>query len=167
MTWMRARTEEKMEIRKQEIADAALKLFRKNGYDNVSLNGIAAQAGFAKSNVYRYYSSREEIFLVLFQKLFERWSQELVTEFKKISENANPKIYASAWVQSISKHKHLLDLAPNLMSSLERNSSFEQIASFKRATQELLKGHITETTRIFPQLNEGDVFRLVNSMFFD
>ena len=162
MTWKRARTEEKVEIRKQEIVEAALELFRKNGYENVSLNSIAAQAGFAKSNVYRYFSSREEIFLILFKDLFEKWSTDAIQEFKKLPANVDPSQYAQIWVKTISIHKHLLNLAPNLMISLERNSSFEQIASFKRSTQKLLKGHIEETIRIFPQLNEEDVYRSVN-----
>jgi len=62
MNWQRARTDEKKNERKEAIYQAALTLFKKNGYDKVSFNGIAAEAGFTKSNMYRYFSSKEDIF---------------------------------------------------------------------------------------------------------
>nr|WP_297290938.1 TetR/AcrR family transcriptional regulator [Oceanicoccus sp.] len=69
MNWQRARTNENKSKRKEAIYKAAFELFKKNGYDNVSFNGIAAEAGFTKSNMYRYFSSKEEIFLTVFSGL--------------------------------------------------------------------------------------------------
>lgn len=50
-----------------------MRLFKKRGYENVTLNGIAVEAGFTKSNLYRSFSSREEIFLSIFSGLFSEW----------------------------------------------------------------------------------------------
>ncbi|WP_231870349.1 MULTISPECIES: TetR/AcrR family transcriptional regulator [unclassified Marinomonas] len=57
--------------RKEAIYQAAFTLFKEKGYEGVSFNGIAAQAGFTKSNMYRYFTSKEEVFLNVFGDLFE------------------------------------------------------------------------------------------------
>ena len=59
--WERARQPEQISEREQAIVNAATTLFRTREYDSISLNGIAREAGFAKSNIYRYFSSREEM----------------------------------------------------------------------------------------------------------
>ncbi|WP_033078907.1 TetR/AcrR family transcriptional regulator [Thalassotalea sp. ND16A] len=46
MNWQRARTDEKKNERKEAIFKAAFALFKKRGYDNVSFNSIAAEAGY-------------------------------------------------------------------------------------------------------------------------
>ena len=62
MGWERARQPEQKAVRRKAILDAARSLFTDSGYDEISLNGIARSAGINKANVYRYFSSREEIF---------------------------------------------------------------------------------------------------------
>jgi len=82
MNWQRARTDENKNERKEAIYKAAFSLFKKNGYDKVSFNGIAAEAGFTKSNMYRYFSSKEEIFLNIFANLFEAWFETIPSNCK-------------------------------------------------------------------------------------
>jgi hypothetical protein len=50
-----------------------------------------------------------------------------------------------------------LDLSPALFVSLERNSSEEQLESFKRTIRQFLEEHSRQLRRIYPFLNEEDV----------
>ena len=43
------------------ICDAALKLFQKNGYEDVSVNDICKEAGIARSTFYLTFSNKKEI----------------------------------------------------------------------------------------------------------
>ncbi|MBO7451588.1 MAG: TetR/AcrR family transcriptional regulator [Clostridiales bacterium] len=58
-----------MQCKKDEIRDKILntssRLFIKNGYENTSLQLIADKCYISKSNIYRYFSSKEEIYEVL------------------------------------------------------------------------------------------------------
>jgi len=51
------------EVRKNLIVDAAQKVFGSRTYDKVSMAEIAAEAGIAKSSIYTYFSSQEDLFV--------------------------------------------------------------------------------------------------------
>jgi AcrR family transcriptional regulator len=52
---------------KYKIINVASNLFISKSYKNVSLNNIAKKAGVTKGGVYHYFSSKEELFLVVFE----------------------------------------------------------------------------------------------------
>lgn len=161
MNWQRARTDENKNERKEEICQAAITLFTKNGYENVSLNGIASEARFTKSNIYRYFSSREEIFLNIFSKLFEKWVEDCCKQLEEVSETDGSEKFADVWVNSLIAHPQFLDLTPILFVSLEKNSSFEQLFEFKKLSKWLLYRISTEVSRIYPEFNEEKAFKFL------
>ncbi|MBD3347281.1 MAG: TetR family transcriptional regulator [Chitinivibrionales bacterium] len=57
---------------RQQILDAALKLFGTKGYHSSSVDTIAGNAGVSKGLVYNYFSSKEDILeAVIFEKMKE------------------------------------------------------------------------------------------------
>jgi AcrR family transcriptional regulator len=64
--FQRARKPEEIEARRLTLLAAAAALFDAEGPQGAGLNAIAAKAGFTKSNVYRYFESREQVLLELF-----------------------------------------------------------------------------------------------------
>lgn len=57
----RRRAREK-ERRRNEIIDAAEKLFLSKGYDEITMDDVAADADFAKGTLYVYFKSKESLF---------------------------------------------------------------------------------------------------------
>ena len=70
----RARRTDQKNARRQSLLDAAADLFDAGGPSGAGINAIAAHAGFTKSNVYRYFESREHVLLSLFLEEFEGFS---------------------------------------------------------------------------------------------
>ncbi|NRB41539.1 MAG: TetR family transcriptional regulator [Pseudomonadales bacterium] len=161
MNWQRATTDEKKNERKQAIYKAAFDLFKKNGYDKVSFNGIAAEAGFTKSNMYRYFSSKEEIFLNVFSELFQKWVEDCSKRLQQLEQDETIAHFANTWVQSLISHPHFLDLCPLLFISLESNSSFEQLLEFKRMAKNLLYQLTLEISRVYPDIHDEKAFKLL------
>lgn len=54
-------TKTKNEASKIEISKIAIQLFKRDGYDNVSINAICQQVGISKTTFYYYFKSKEEI----------------------------------------------------------------------------------------------------------
>ena len=62
-SFQRARDPEQKEQRRQDLLAAARRLIVAHGVAAVGLSDIAREVGLAKSNLYRYFASREEILL--------------------------------------------------------------------------------------------------------
>lgn len=67
--------EERSEKSKQQILDAALKLFSHKGYGATSVRDIAEEAGLSKGNVYHHFPDKETIFRGLLDRYFQAMSQ--------------------------------------------------------------------------------------------
>ncbi len=165
MDWQRARTDEKKNERREAVYTAAFTLLKRDGYEKVSFNAIAAEAGFTKSNLYRYFSSREEIFLNIFSTLFEEWVDDCLKRLRKLEQDSDVERFAKAYVRSMKAHTRHLDLNPMLFTSLERNSSLEQLMVFKTTAMNRLFEIAAEVVRIYPALTIEDGFRYLNLSF--
>jgi len=67
---MVTRQREKSELTKNELMKAAVKTFGEMGFDATTISEITCEAGYAKGNFYRYWSSKGDIFLdIMKQKL--------------------------------------------------------------------------------------------------
>lgn len=165
MDWQRATTDTQKELRKKEIFEATLFLFKEHGYDNVSFNMIAKHANFTKSNMYRYFSSKEDIFLSIFGEMFKTWQKEYVLALKDFEENAAHNQFAQTWVHSYLDNPEFLDLIPILFISLERNSSYDQLFTFKEMSKDLLFEVAMEVKRVYPSLDIDGAFQVINTSF--
>jgi len=161
MNWQRATTDEKKSERKEAIYKAAYTLFKRNGYDKVSFNGIAAEAGFTKSNMYRYFSSKEDIFLNVFTVLFEKWVEDCNQRLQAMQVDEDIQHFAQSWVASQVAHPEFLDLTPLLFIALEKNSSFEQLLKFKTTAKSLLYSIAVEISRVYPKLQDEKAFKFL------
>src|SRR3569833_166814 len=85
LPFQRARNPEEREIRRETILAAAAEHFDAEGPQGAGLNAIAAKAGFTKSNVYRYFESREDVLLSLFLSELEQLCPDLERRFNSIA----------------------------------------------------------------------------------
>ncbi|MCI0680532.1 MAG: TetR/AcrR family transcriptional regulator [Gemmataceae bacterium] len=56
----------------EEILDAALKLFAEHGYSGADTQVLADQLGIGKGTLYRYFSSKERLFLAAVDRVMRR-----------------------------------------------------------------------------------------------
>ncbi|MCB9481561.1 MAG: TetR/AcrR family transcriptional regulator [Desulfobacteraceae bacterium] len=67
---MVTRQREKSELTKNELMKAAVKTFGEMGFEAATISEITCEAGYAKGNFYRYWSSKGDVFLdIMKQKL--------------------------------------------------------------------------------------------------
>ena len=55
-------------FRPDEILDAALEEFTRNGYAGTRLDDVAARAGITKGTIHVYFPSKEELFRAVVRK---------------------------------------------------------------------------------------------------
>jgi AcrR family transcriptional regulator len=59
----------KQQSRKDEILDAASKLFARHGYKKTTLDEVAGEIGIVKSALYRYFANKEELFNAMIDRI--------------------------------------------------------------------------------------------------
>jgi AcrR family transcriptional regulator len=68
--------------RRQKILSAATELFGANPYDSVQMRDVAARAEVGKPTLYRYFPSKEELFLEVFKSGLDRLDSEVAAILK-------------------------------------------------------------------------------------
>lgn len=75
MQFQRARSDKQKNIRMSEIVNATINLYESLQYDKITLALIAKQLSFSRANLYKYVSTKEEIFLLIISGDIENWSK--------------------------------------------------------------------------------------------
>ncbi|MFF1460745.1 TetR family transcriptional regulator [Streptomyces sp. NPDC058330] len=156
MTFQRARSEEQREIRRRTILDTAAAMLDEMPVAEVSLNELSRRVGLAKSNVLRYFESREAVLLELLDDFLGRWLAELADELAAgIEAHAAPEVRAGQLAEVLSRSLAdrvvLCDLFGAQGGVLEHNVSVEVVKRHKRssltrlaAMTELVRRHVPE-----------------------
>ncbi len=120
--WQRARKSEQIEQRTGDLLAAAEKLFRTEAYDKITLQKIAKAADFTLSNIYRYFKTKEEIFLKIYIADLTDIADGACSVF---NNEMSIGLFTERLTNLIEGNKRFLELSPILAVSLERNSSEE------------------------------------------
>lgn len=72
------------EIKYNRLMEKAEELFTGLGYKAVSMDQIAEAAGISKMTIYKYFSSKEELFLSVLQSITEKTYKDLEDRVKSV-----------------------------------------------------------------------------------
>ncbi|HTD14989.1 MAG TPA: TetR family transcriptional regulator [Chthoniobacterales bacterium] len=129
--FQRARQPAQIEQRREAILQAALTLFQSRGLENVSLNDIAREVGLAKSNIYRYFDSREHIYLVVLQRLAAQFEQRIYTELENLKGKRTVAKVADALIAAYLASPEYGELITVVNSVLEKRLTPELVVNFR------------------------------------
>ena len=160
MTFQRARSEEQREIRRRAILDAAAGMLDEMPVAEVSLNELSRRVGLAKSNVLRYFESREAVLLELLDDFLGNWLAALADELAAgVEAHAAPEVRAGQLAEilsrSLAERVVLCDLFGAQGGVLERNVSVEVVKRHKRSTLARLAAMADLVRRHLPELGDG------------
>lgn len=163
--FIRARGAEQVEIRRNEILNAAKKLYKERFFDDINILSIAKESGFTRSNIYRYFATKEEVYLSLIANDLGSWVGS--TE-KWLKQRYTPPEFAEQWVDKTLTQKRLLSLLSILSTKLEPNSSQEALDRFKNSLAEANDSLVRALRQCFPDLEEADAntFLMFNASLF-
>jgi AcrR family transcriptional regulator len=169
MTFQRARSQEQREARRQAILGAATAMLSEMPVAGITLNELSRRTGLAKSNVLRYFESREAVLLELLDSAWRDWLVRLaleldttVTPSAPVSARADQ--VASTLAASLYSAPVLCDLLNAQAAVLERNVSPEVAARYKRAALDDVAALSQLILGPLPELGEQDAFRLAGAV---
>ena len=167
-TFQRARSAEQREVRRRAILDAAATMLTEMPVAQVTLNELSRRAGLAKSNVLRYFESREAVLLELLDSAWQDWLVQLEDDLgSAVDTGAPPTVrgdqLAAVIAASLSAQPVLCDLISAQAAVLERNVSPRVAAACKRAAIANVAALGQLVLGCVGELGEHDAFRLAGA----
>ena len=135
--YMRARSKDQKRERLEEAMRVTDALFADVPYSDITLSSIASAMSISRSNLYKYITTKEEIFLELYlekQNAFYLSLKEALCSQKKIT----PDMLTEILVTLLNRHTDYLRYQNILTSIIEVNVSVEALASFKKQCMPIL-----------------------------
>ena len=160
MTFQRARNEEQKEIRRRAVLDTAAAMLGEMPVAELSLNELSRRVGLAKSNVLRYFESREAVLLELLDDFLGTWLAELTDELAAgVDAQAAVETRAGQVAEILSRtladRVVLCDLFGAQGGVLEHNVSLEVVKQHKRSSLAKLADMTGLMLRHLPELGDG------------
>lgn len=157
MTFQRARNDEQREIRRRAILDTAAAMLDEMPVADISLNELSRRVGLAKSNVLRYFDSREGVLLELMDSVLRDWFTELTDDLATGMDAGLPLVpraeqLSAVLARSLAGNRVLCDLVGAQGGVLERNVTVEVVKRHKRAALTRLTAVADLLRRYVPEL---------------
>ena len=135
----------------------------------ITLNELSRRVGLAKSNVLRYFESREAVLLELLDAAFREWLAELDQATGECAGTPDmpgrerAARLAAILARSLTSRPVLCDLLSAQSAVLERNISPAVAARYKRATIANVADLGRVAQRCVPELGQDDAFRFAGA----
>ncbi len=150
--------------RKDEIITACAELYKTISFKEITMKEIANATSFTRTSIYNYFQTKEEIFLALLQKEYERWNESL-RRMRMGHEVMEPEAFADALAHSLEERKMLLKILSMNHYDMEENSRIERLTDFKRAYGQSLKEMRNCLDKFFAEMTVQDKQNFIYSFF--
>lgn len=164
MDFKRARNDEQIANRQEEIINACYSLYSNGKYDDITFGKISEITSISRPSIYNYYITREEILLDVLEKEYLRWYEN----FKKSLDadtRLNKKDLCNILADSFDGFDIFLRLLSIQYSIIEKNCSFEKLTQFKMNTQVILQFLENITGKLFSRSSIEDRTTFALSIF--
>jgi AcrR family transcriptional regulator len=154
MKKQRATNVEDKLAKRQVILAAALQIFKRTSYSEVTMSAVAVRARLAKGTLFLYFPTKEELFLALMEEQLIEWFDVVDAELDSLEEKTIPAI-ASLFANSLDERVEFTRLLAIHSTILEQNVSYESIFKHKQLILQRLAGTGSRLERALPFLAAG------------
>ena len=156
-------TKEPIIKRREEIINACEELYKTFGFNDISIKLISEKTTFSRPSIYNYFNTKEEIFLALTTREYDRWIVDLndILNSKKMSKEN----FANKLAHSLEKRINLLRLISVNMYDMEENSRIECVTEFKASYGKSIEIVRVCLTKFFDDMNNKEVEQFIYTFF--
>ena len=157
-------TPELIAERREEIVNACEQLYQTMSFKDITLKEIGSVTTFSRPTIYNYFETKEEIFLALFEREYDRWNADLESILQNHDRLTGTQI-AEEIAHSLEKREQLLKLLAMNNYDMEANSRKEMLVSFKEAYGKSMKNFRMILEKFCPEMT-GSELRGILYVFF-
>lgn len=153
-----------IDVRREEIINACEELYKKENFKDITLKQIGEKTTFSRTSIYNYFQTKEEIFLALFQREYEKWIEDLNKIYEE-NEKLTTEELANKLAHTIEKRPTLLKLLAMNLYDMEDNSKMEALVEFKQAYGDSIKAVKRCLDKFVTNMNEEEKTNFIFSFF--
>ena len=153
---MRKGTPEEIARKREEIVDACEQLYQTMSFKEITLKEISKITSFSRPTIYNYFETKEEIFLALFKREYDRWNEDLQSIYEE-NERLTKAQLSEKIAQSLAERPQLLKLLSMNNFDMEANSRQEFLTSFKKSYGGSLRRMSRLLTKFCPGMSVSDI----------
>ncbi|WP_433475606.1 TetR/AcrR family transcriptional regulator [Spirillospora sp. CA-142024] len=163
MNFQRARTQEQRTERRRQILTTAAAMLTEMPVAKLSLNELSRRIGLAKSNVLRYFESREAVLLELLDAQVQDWITDLERSYGPADGTPRERgdRLADVLATSMVERPVLCDLLSTQTAVLEHNISTQVAIDHKHAAKRAMADLVQLVTRHVPEFGPQGAAQLV------
>ena len=161
---MPAGSEALTRARREEIVNACAELYETMGFREITLKDIGARTSFARTSIYNYFHTKEEIFLALLTREHDAWAEDMEAVLRD-NEAMRADDFADAFARALEKRARMLKLMCMNLYDMEGNSRIENLVAFKTvyaAAREAVAGCLK---KFFPRMSDLDRQEFIYALF--
>lgn len=129
---MKQYSQDKINSIREEIISVCEELYHTMSFKDISIKEIGNKTTCTRTSIYNYFQNKEEIFLALMEREYDRWVDEL-NEMIDNLDHFSVNIVSDILAKTLSNRPQLLKLLAMNLYDIETNSSIEALTTFKRA----------------------------------
>ncbi len=150
--------------RREEIINACEMLYQTMSFKEITLKEIGKVVPFSRPTIYNYFQTKEEIFLALFEREYDRWNEELTTILNE-HDSLTKEELADAVAKSLVSRPQLLKLLSMNNYDMEAESRPELLTAFKTSYGRSLKLVRMLMEKFCPEMTGEDIDQAVYIFF--
>ena len=151
---MKKGTPEQIAQKREEIINACEQLYSAMSFREITLKEIGSITSFSRPTIYNYFETKEEIFLALFKREYDRWNEQLTKAQ-----------LADRIAQSLADRPQLLKLLSMNNFDMEANSRQELLTSFKQSYGGSMRRMTMLLTKFCPDMSVTDIQNFMYTFF--
>ena len=161
---MKKGTPEQIAQKREEIINACEQLYYTMSFREITLKEIGSITSFSRPTIYNYFETKEEIFLALFKREYDRWNEQL-TAILEENEQLTKAQLADRIAQSLADRPQLLKLLSMNNFDMEANSRQELLTSFKQSYGGSMRRMTMLLTKFCPDMSVTDIQNFIYTFF--
>lgn len=153
-----------MDLKKEEIVEACIKLYDTEKFKDITIKQIGEKITLSRTSIYNYFETKEEIFLLMFQHEYEKWTVEL-KDILNNHDTLTKDEFASLVAHTLENKRRLLRLLSMNMYEIEENSRVENLVKFKHAYKDAVDTIKLCVQKFFPKKSEEEITTFMYTFF--
>lgn len=157
-------TPELIAERREEIINACEQLYQTTSFIDITIKEIGKVTSFSRPTIYNYFETKEEIFLALFRREYDRWNADLESILRD-HESLSRNQIAEEIARSLQNREQLLKLLSMNNFDMEANSRKELLTDFKESYGKAMKNVRSILEKYCPEMNDEELKRFIYAFF--